>query len=142
MHWNCCVEDMCSHLQLLEFERSLPRKLRVQILNCWNAKEASHESLAFAFLTFGISMEFAQKLRFHTFNSWNLKETSRKCFVLASLTCGRKFSRKLCFHTFVQHLEFDRNLLRKLRVQIFCNSWTLKEASHESFVFISSTVGI
>ena len=29
VHWNCCAEEMCSHLQLVEFEGSLTRKLRV-----------------------------------------------------------------------------------------------------------------
>ena len=27
LQWNCCVEDMCSHFQVLEFDGSLARKL-------------------------------------------------------------------------------------------------------------------
>ena len=46
LHWNCCVKDMWSHLQLLKFEGSLARKLRFRILNSWNLTEASHESRA------------------------------------------------------------------------------------------------
>ena len=47
MQWKCCVEDMCSHFQLLEFEGRLVRKLRFHIFNFWNLKEASHESFVF-----------------------------------------------------------------------------------------------
>ena len=38
-------------------------------------------------------------------------------------------------------LEVEGSLARKLRFHLF-NSWNLKEASHETFVFISSTSGI
>ena len=30
-HWNCCVEDMCSYFQLLEFQGSIARKLRYSL---------------------------------------------------------------------------------------------------------------
>ena len=47
VHWNCCIEEMRSLLELLEFEGSLARKLRFQLFNSWNLKEASHESFVF-----------------------------------------------------------------------------------------------
>ena len=47
VHWNCCIEEMRSLLQLLEFEGSLTRKLRFHLFNCWNLKDASHESVVF-----------------------------------------------------------------------------------------------
>ena len=49
-------------------------------------------------------------------------------------------ARKLRFPS-LQLVEIERSFARKLRFNIF-NSWNLKEASHESFVFISSTLGI
>ena len=54
LHWNCCVEDMCSHLQLLEFDGSITVKLRFHIFNCSNLKDASHESCVFVSSTLGI----------------------------------------------------------------------------------------
>ena len=45
MHWNCCIEEMRSMLQLLELEGSLARKRRFHFFNSWNLKEASHESV-------------------------------------------------------------------------------------------------
>ena len=47
VHWNCCIEEMRSMLQLLEFEGSLARKRRFHFFNSWNSKEASHESFVF-----------------------------------------------------------------------------------------------
>ena len=38
--------------------------------------------------------------------------------------------------SYLQLLEFEGSLARKLRFHIF-NSWNLKEASHESFVFMN-----
>ena len=86
VHWNCCIEEMRSLLDLLEFEGCLARKLvfvhstvgiwrrprtkafRFQIFNCWNLKDASHES--FAFISWNLEFEgcLARKLRFH--ESW------------------------------------------------------------------------
>ena len=47
VHWNCCIEEMRSMLQLLELEGSLARKRRFHFFNAWNSKEASHESFVF-----------------------------------------------------------------------------------------------
>ena len=92
VHWNCCIEEMRSLLELLEFEGCLARKLRFQLFNSWNSKDASHESVVFTSSTLGIRrmprtkasfstlqlLEFegclARKLRFHIFSSWNSKD--------------------------------------------------------------------
>ena len=42
---------------------------------------------------------------------------------------------------FLELLEFEGRLARQLRFHLF-NSWNLKDASHDSFVFIASTLGI
>ena len=47
VHWNCCIEEMCSFLELLEFEGSLARKRHCHSFDSWNSKEASHESFVF-----------------------------------------------------------------------------------------------
>ena len=47
VHWNCCVEEMRSLLDLLEFEDRLARKPRFHLFNSWNSKQASHESFVF-----------------------------------------------------------------------------------------------
>ena len=52
--WNCCIEDMCLRLQLLDFEGRLAQKLRFRIFNFWNLKETLHDSFVFKSSTFGI----------------------------------------------------------------------------------------
>ena len=47
MHWNCCIEEMRPMLQLLVFEGSLARKLRLNFFNSWKSKEVMHESFLF-----------------------------------------------------------------------------------------------
>ena len=160
VHWNCCTEEMPSLLDFLEVEGGLARKRRFHVFNFWNLKEASHESFVFISATTGIwktprtkasfsSLQLlgfegglARKLRFHLCNYWNLKDASHESFVFISSTLGiwRKPRTKAAF-SFLQLLEFERRLARKRRFQFF-NSWNLKEASHESFVFISATTGI
>ena len=54
VHWNCCIEEMRSLLDLLEFEGSLARKLRFHLFISWNLKEASHDSFVFTYSTLGI----------------------------------------------------------------------------------------
>ena len=84
----------------------------------------------------------AGKLRFHTFNCWNLKDVSHESFVFASSTVGIwRTSRTKASFSHLQLLEFEGRVARKLRFRIF-NCWNLKDISHESFVFASSTVGI
>ena len=41
------TKALFSHLQLLEFQGCLARNLRFHLINAWNLKEASHESVAF-----------------------------------------------------------------------------------------------
>ena len=85
MQWNCCVEEMCSQLQPLQFEGSIARE---------------HESFVSTSSILGI---------------------------------GRKSRTKASFSD-LQRLECQSSLARKHRFYIF-NSWTWKEASHDSFVF-------
>ena len=46
-HWHCCIEEMRSRLELVEFEGSLARKRHCHSFDSWNSKEASHESFVF-----------------------------------------------------------------------------------------------
>ena len=80
-------------------------------VNCWNWKEVSHESFVFTSSTVGVF-----------FKAW-------------TLGIWRMSGTKASFSNLKQ-LEFERCLTRKLRFHIF-NSQTLKEVSHESFVFQS-----
>ena len=174
-------------------------KTCVHIFNCWNWKDASHESFAFTSSTLGIwrnhctaSFVFTSstfvfwrkpctKASFSHLHSWSCKDDSKESFVFTSSTFGfwrtpgvqASFShlqllefegplaRKLRFHS-LQLVECEGMprtkasfscllsckswnvegcLARKLRFHI-CNCWNLKDASHESFVFTSSTLGI
>ena len=54
VHWYCCIEEMRSVLDLLEFEGCLARKLRFHLFNSWNLKDASHEGFVFISSTLGI----------------------------------------------------------------------------------------
>ena len=84
----------------------------------------------------------ARNRRFHLFNSWNLKDASHEIVVFISSPLGiwRTPRTKSSFSS-LQLLEFEGRLARKLRFHLF-TSRNLKEASHESFVFISSPLGI
>ena len=70
VHWNCCIEDMRSVLDLLEFEGSIARKLRFHFFNSWNSKDASHESFVVKSSTLG-----------------NLKDASHESFVFTKHGC-------------------------------------------------------
>ena len=61
-------------------------------------------------------------------------------FTFWSLQILRKSGTKASFSR-LQQLEFEGCLAQKLRFHSL-NSWNLKDVSHESFVFTSSTVGI
>lgn len=75
VNWNSCVEDMCSYLQLLEFEGDLARKLCFHILHSWNVNESIARKLRFHDQIFNSAWELegrlARKLRFHIFNFSN-----------------------------------------------------------------------
>ena len=106
VHWNCCIEEMRSVFDLLEFEGRLARKLRFHFFNFWILKEASHESFVFN--------------RFHLFNSWNLKDASHESFVFISSTLGiRRTPRTKASFSSLQLVEFEGRLARKLRFQSF-----------------------
>ena len=119
VQWNCCVEDLCSNLQLLKFEGTRARKLRFHIFNCWNLKEPSRESFDLTSSSVGIGMKprtkaafshfqllefdgsIARKLCFHTFNFWKLKEASHESFVFSNHGCD--LSSRIC----AKHCSFS-----------------------------------
>ena len=74
------------------------------------------------------------------FGIWRKSRTKASFSQLHLLKFERNLAWRLRFHSF-NCWNFEGNLPRKLRFHIF-NTWNLKEISHESFVFISSTVGI
>ena len=87
-----------SHLQLLDFEGCLARKLRSHIFNCWNLKDVWHESFVFkpstAFGMWGMSRTKAsfshlQLSEFEGCLAWNafLRDRFPKCCVLQDKTC-------------------------------------------------------
>ena len=63
------------------------------------------------------------------------RDVKAKSFVFTSQT------RTKASFSHLDLLDFEGNLARKLRFHNF-NSWNLKQVSHESFVFTSSTVEI
>ena len=81
----------------------------------------------------------AQKLRFHIFSVQILREVSHESFVFTSSTfrLWRRSRTKASF-SHLQLLDFEGGLARKLRFHIF-NFQFLREVSHESFLFTSST---
>ena len=119
-------------------------------------REVSHESFVFTSSASDFEGGLAQKLRFHIFNFQILREVSHESFVFTSSTSDFEgsFAQKLCFHIFHfrfwgrprtkpshSHLQlslFEGSLARKLRFHIF-NFQILREVSHKSFVFTSST---
>ena len=111
-----------SHLQLSLFEGSLARKLRFHL-------QQSH-----------FEGSLARKLRSHIFHFQILKEVSHESFIFTTWTF--KIWRKSCTKASFSHLplpDFEGSLARKLHFHIF-NFHFLKEVSHESFVFTSSTI--
>ena len=142
MDWNGMEwHGMAQKLPVSDFEGSLARKLRFHIFSIQILREVSHESFVFtssAFRFWGKSRtkalfphlplsllegSLARKLRFHIFNfKISGKSRTKASFPHLPLSLfARCLARKLRFHIF--HLEI------------------LKEVSHESFVFTSSTVG-
>ena len=87
LHWNCCVEDMWSHLQLLKFEGSLARKLRFHIFNSWNLTEASHESFVFVSQILEFDRSLARKRHFDILNLSKLTEASHESSVFIHHGC-------------------------------------------------------
>ena len=145
--WNCRFRHCLAQLKLSKFEGSLARKLRFHIFHFHFLREISHES--FVFISSTVRSDFddfdgslSRKLRFHIFNCPNLTEVSHESFVFTSSTVG--IWRKSLTRASFSHLplsDFEGGLARKLCFHIF-NFQILREVSHESFVFTSSTVGI
>ena len=94
VHWNFCIEEMCSLLELLEFDGRLAQQLRFHLLNSWNLKESSHES--FVFTNHGCGL--------------NVRISTKHCVFLVkwSFRCGEKLAclrdgfgrRRLCVDMF------------------------------------------
>ena len=84
----------------------------------------------------------SKELCFHILHVQITKEVSQESFgfTYATVGSGRKSGKKGLF-SYLQLLEVEGRLAQKLRFHIF-SCWDLKEVSHKSFVFISSTVGI
>ena len=146
-----------SHLPLPLFEGSLAQKLRFRIFHFQVLREVSHKSFVFTSSTFtfwGKSRtkasfshlplplfegSLAPKLRFHIFNFHFLREVSHKSFVFTSSTStfwGK--SRTKASFSHLQLALFEGSLAQKLRFHIF-HFHFLREVSHQSFVFASST---
>ena len=130
-----CVETLCA-LELLHWRGVFTS----WTLGIWRRPRTTASFSHLQFLEF--EGAFARKLRFHIFNSWNLKEASHESFGFTSSARGiwRRPCTKASFSR-LQLLEFEGGLARQLRFHLF-NSWNLKQALHESFVFTSSTLGI
>ena len=120
-----------SQLEQLEIEGCLAGKLRFHIVNCWNLKDVSYESIVFTSSTVGIG---------------RMSRTKASFSHLQPLEFEGSLAQKLRFHSLnmlsqLQLLEFEGSLARKLRFHIFYGSdW--KDVSHEGFVFTSSIVGM
>ena len=146
-----------SHLPLSLFEGSLPRQLRFHIFHFLILKEVSHESFVFTSSTFTLWRKsrttasfshlplslfegsLARQFRPHIFHFHFLTEVSHDSFVLTSSTFT--FWGKSPTTVSFSHLPlsfFEESLPRQLRFHIF-HFLILKEVSHESFVFTSST---
>ena len=107
-----------SHLQVLEFEGHLARKLRCHICNFWtlNLKGVAHESFVYTSSPLGIWRTSSTKASFH-------------------------ITRTSLSHPHSHLLGSEGRLARKLRFHI-CNCWNVKGLSQESFVYTSSPLGI
>ena len=122
---NSRTKAALSHLELLEFEGSLAWELRFHIFHLQISREVSHESFAFSHLQLSdFEGRLARKLRFHIFHFrfWRKSRTKRTKASVSHLPLS----------------DFEGILARKLRYHIL-NCWNLKEVSHESFAFTSST---
>ena len=84
--WNCCIEELRSLLELLEFEGILAGQRRFHPFNLWNLRETSHESFVFTSSTLGIRRKPRTKASVSHLQLWNLKETSHENFVFISST--------------------------------------------------------
>ena len=139
-----------SDLQLVEFKGSLARKLRFHFFTSWNSKDASHES--FVLTNQGCDLNVRIPLRRKKLA--RLRDgCGRRRFAFGSCSAcarsGTDASRRLflffddavllCFAC-VDTLCIGTAALK--RCVHFSKSWNLKEASHESFAFTSSTLAI
>ena len=134
-----------SHLQLVEFEGRLAQKLRFHIFTCWNLKDISHKA------SFSQLLEVEGSLPRHAFLR---VRGCTNCFVLQRT--GAEHARFCPDHSRIrpavalpvqaslsqfQPSKIEGGLAGKFRFHTF-NWWNLKDVSHKSFVFTSSTVGI
>ena len=144
-----------SHLQLADFEGCLAGKVRFHIFSLQTLREVSNERFVFTssacriwgesrtkasfshLQRSGFEGHFARKLRIHIFSFQTSKEVSHESFLFTSSAFrlwGKSRTRGLLSH--LQLADFEGSLARKLRCHIF-SLQTLRDVSHESFVFTS-----
>ena len=123
------------HLQLSDFVRSLAPKLRFRIFNFQILRDVSHKNFVFT-----SSRRLAPKLRFHIFNFQILRELSctKASFSHLQLADFGGMSRTKALFSHLQGSDFEGCLAPKLSLHIF-NLQILRDVSHQSFVFTSST---
>ena len=148
-----CTKAWLSHLQLLDFEGSLARKLRFtsSTFSFWRKSCTKAWLSHLQLLDFEGSL--ARKLGFHIFNFQILTGVSQESFDFTSaafrfyrMSCAaaamgsfwRKSRTKAAF-SLLQLSDFQGSLARKLRFHIF-HVQLLKEVLHESLAFTSSTL--
>ena len=87
-----------SHLQLVEFDGSIARKLRLHSFSCWNWKEALHENVIFISSTVGIRRKHRTKASFsHIMDAIQMLGFARNIvFFLVNGASGAVNSRLAC----------------------------------------------
>ena len=122
-------------------ERSLARKLRFHILNFWNLTEASHESWMWYGASAGEKSRLARAVVGVAAVAWKCSPSARAVELRApgdvSLLRGScTIVVCMCWGTLCVGIA-----ALKRCAHIF-NFWDLNDASHKSFVFTSSSLGI
>ena len=108
MQWNCCVEEMCSQLQPLQFEGSIAREHEsfVSTSSILGIGRKSRTKASFSDLQrLECQSSLARKHRFYIFNSWTWKEASRDSFVFTNHGCDLNV--RICRKHCVFFLDFS-----------------------------------
>ena len=142
-----------SHLQLLEFEGSLARNAFLTVSGCTKCCVLQDKTCLGWCVGKLVPRTGAEHVRFRagSFSNRPRSETASSGVTFTSWTLKIwRRSRTKASLSYLQLLEFEGGLARKLRFRIFTccfyifnyfNGWNLKEVSHESFVSAFSTVG-
>ena len=136
------MKSSFSHLQLSDFERGLARKLRFHIFSFQILREVSHESFVLTSSTFTFSGKSRTKASFsHLSFSLLDGHLARKLRFHILLFSSFRFWGRSSMKASLSHLPlwlFQGSLARQLRFHIVSVHF-LREVSHESFAFTSST---